>query len=51
MILVKNTDTARAGDYFFAYFMIKFLKTQNPIVSDKYAVENTSKFLLPKVNS
>jgi hypothetical protein len=48
-IIVKNTETIGAGDYFFADFLINFSKKQDPFISAKIAVENTTKFLLSKI--
>ncbi len=47
-MIVKSPDTIGAGDYFFANFLINFIKTQNPFISAESAVENIIKFLLSK---
>lgn len=49
-VVVKTTETIGAGDYFFSSFLIQFMKTKNPLISAKYAIENTSQFLLSKNN-
>jgi hypothetical protein len=49
--IVKGVDTIGAGDYLFADFLINFLKTQNPFISAKIAVENTTKFLSSKIKT
>jgi hypothetical protein len=46
--VIEAPDTIGAGDYFFANFIINFLKTQDPFISAKFAVKNTTKFLLHK---
>jgi hypothetical protein len=48
-VIVKNTETIGAGDYFFACFLTYFLKTNNPFLSGRYATEKTSNFLLSKL--
>jgi sugar/nucleoside kinase (ribokinase family) len=49
--IVRGVDTIGAGDYLFADFLINFLKTQDPFISAKIAVENTTKFLLSKIKT
>lgn len=49
--VIKNIEnTIGAGDSLFAYFISKFIKTKNILMSIAYAVEKTSGFLLSKNN-
>jgi len=44
--LIRNIKNAiGAGDSFFTYFIAKFLKTNNSVISAKYAIVKTSEFL------
>jgi len=45
---IEAPETIGAGDYFFADFLIHFLRTKDPFMSAKVAVNNTTKFLLQK---
>jgi len=48
-IIVENTEMIGAGDYFFACFLIYFLKTKAPFISGRYATEKTLNFPLSKL--
>jgi hypothetical protein len=44
--IIKNIENViGAGDSFFAYFISKFLRTENPFLSAKCAADKTSEFL------
>jgi hypothetical protein len=49
--IVKSVDTIGAGDSFFAYFAAKYLQSNNPKLSLKYATSKTVAFLSSKKSS
>ena len=47
---IKSTDTIGAGDTFFAYFVVKFLQSNDQEESLKYATSKTTSFLSSKTH-
>jgi len=48
--VVQTENTIGAGDTFFAYFVVQFIKTEDARASLKYATRKTSEFLLEQNN-
>jgi len=49
-MVIRSTDTIGAGDSFFAYFITKYLQSNNPALSLEYATSKTTSFLSSKTH-